>query len=112
MYRILIIAGLLNLAACSSLMLTGNSGTYEKSAERSATEVARDTAITADIKARHLEDDVVSLFDVGVRTVNGQVTLSGAVGSYEARNRAYRIARQAKGVNAVINQIRVEDRSQ
>lgn len=110
---VLILVSLLNFAACSSLMLTGGSGTYSGSgSERNASEVAKDTAITAEIKARHLDDPVVSMFEVGVRTVNGQVTLNGAVGSYEARNQAYRIARQVNGVSAVINQIRVEDRSE
>ncbi len=110
--RFLVLASLLNIAACSSLMMTGGGGTYsDPGSERSATEVARDTAITAEIKARHLDDPVVSVFDVGVRTVGGRVTLTGAVGSYEARNQAYRLARQVDGVTAVINQIRVEDRS-
>ncbi len=113
MIRVLIVASLLNLAACSSLMMTGGGGTYSGSTgtERSTTEVARDTAITAEVKARHLDDPLVSVFDVGVSTVNGKVTLSGTVGSYEARNQAYRLARQVNGVAAVINQIRVEDRS-
>ena len=93
-------------------MLTGGGGTYQDSgSERSATEAAKDTAITAEIKARHLDDAIVSMFDVSVRTVNGRVTLAGSVGSYEARNQAYRLARQVDGVTAVINQIRVEDRS-
>ncbi len=112
MSRILILASLLGLAACSSMMMTGGSGTYsDADSERSASEIAKDTAVTAEIKARHLDDPVVSVFEVGVRTVSGQVTLSGTVGSYEARNQAYRIARQVDGVTAVINQIRVEDRT-
>ena len=112
MYRILLLVSLLNLAACTSLMMTGGGSTYSASgSERSSTEVARDRSITAEIEARHRDDPVVSRFQVGVRTSNGQVTLTGAVGSYEARNQAYRIARQVSGVTAVINQIRVEDRS-
>lgn len=93
-------------------MMTGGGGTYSDSrSERSTTELARDTAITAEVKARHLDDPIVSVFDVGVSTVNSKVTLTGTVGSYEARNQAYRLARQVNGVAAVINQIRVEDRS-
>lgn len=95
------------------MMTGGKSGTYSGgSSERTANDVARDTAITAEIKARHLDDPVVNVFDVGVRTVSGRVTLTGTVGSYDARNQAYRIARRVKGVTAVINQIRVEDRTQ
>lgn len=107
----LLLAGLI-LAGCSSLMMSGGGGTYGSGGdERSATQVAKDTAITAEIKGRYMDDETVSTFEIGVRTVNGQVTLTGTVASYAARNQAYRIARQVDGVGAVINQIRVEDRT-
>jgi len=94
-------------------MMTGGGGTYSSDAgERTAADVARDTTIVAEIKGRYVNDPVVGVFDVGVGSVNGRVTLTGTVGSYEARNQAYRIARGVTGVTAVINQIRVEDRSQ
>ena len=101
------------LAGCSSLMMSGGGGSYGSgSDERSSTELAKDTAITTAVKARHMDDPTVNMFEIGVRTVNGQVTLTGTVGSYAARNQAYRLARQVDGVTSVVNQIRVEDRSQ
>jgi hyperosmotically inducible protein len=100
------------LAGCSSMMMTGNGGSYGNAAgEQRSTASARDSAITAEVKARHRDDPMVATEGIGVQTVNGQVTLTGTVGSYEARNQAYRIARQVNGVSAVINQVRVADRS-
>lgn len=111
-YSLPVLAVLLSLAGCSSFMMTGGGGTYDSGTdERTAAQVAKDTTIVAEIKGRYVNDPVVGVFDVGVRSVSGRVTLTGTVGSYEARNHAYRIARQVTGVSAVINQIRVEDRS-
>ncbi len=103
----------LNFCGCSSFLMSGGGGTYaaDASGERSSTELARDSAITAEVRAGHRNDPVVSAFEVGVRTNGGTVTLTGTVGSYEARNRAYRIARKVDGVSAVVNQVRVEDRT-
>ena len=111
-YWVLPLAAVLSLAGCSSFMMTGGGGTYGSGAnERTAAEVAKDTTIVAEIKGRFVNDPVVGVFDVGVRSVSGRVTLTGTVGNYEARNQAYRIARGVTGVTAVINEIRVEDRS-
>jgi hypothetical protein len=112
-HKLSLLLALLILGGCSSFMMTGGGGTYGSDAsERTAAEVARDTTIVAEIKGRYVNDPVVGVFEVGVGSVNGRVTLTGTVGSYEARNQAYRIARGVTGVTAVINQIRVEDRSQ
>jgi osmotically-inducible protein OsmY len=111
MHRIISLTGLLILGGCSSLMMTGNSGGYSQSSagEQSTTSSARDAAITSEVEARHRDDPLVGTAGIGVRTRNGQVTLTGTVDSYEARDQAYRIARQVNGVNAVINQVRVEN---
>ncbi len=77
--------------------------------ERSATEQARDAKISAAVRSAHAGDPAVSPFALGVRTVGGQVTLSGTVTNYAARNQAYRLARQVDGVTAVINQINVTE---
>ena len=112
-HKLPLFAVLLILAGCSSLMMTGGGGTYGGDAsERTAAEVARDTTIVAEIKGRYVNDPIVGVFEVGVGSVSGRVTLTGTVGSYEARNQAYRIARGVTGVTAVINRLRVEDRSQ
>jgi hyperosmotically inducible protein len=79
--------------------------------ERPASVVASDTAITTKIKGKYVADSVVSVFNIGVRTWEGTVTLSGNVGSFVARDQAEAIAKGTNGVKAVNNQIVVEDKS-
>jgi len=108
---LLITAVLLN--GCTAMMVGGAAvGGYQVGKdERPASVVASDSAITTKIKGKYVADSVVSVFNIGVRTWEGTVTLSGTVGSYIARNQAENIARGTKGVKAVNNQILVEDRS-
>ena len=54
---------------------------------------------------------LVSVFNIGVRTYEGTVTLSGTVGSILARDRAVSLARETDGVVTVNDQILIEDRS-
>jgi len=48
---------------------------------------------------------VVHVGDVGVTTLNGNVRLTGRVNSERERQRAAQIARNAKGVRSVDNEI-------
>ncbi len=108
----LLIAALM-LSGCTALMVGGAAvGGYQLGKdERPASVVASDSAITTKIKGKYVADSVVSVFNIGVRTWEGTVTLSGTVGSFTARDQAEVIAKGTKGVAAVNNQIIVEDRS-
>jgi osmotically-inducible protein OsmY len=44
---------------------------------------------------------------IGIRTVSGNVTLTGTVGSYPARDKAVNIANGTSGVKSVDNRIAV-----
>jgi hyperosmotically inducible protein len=114
MRLILILLVSLALTGCTAMMVGGGTtASYPSGAdERTATEVAADAAITSKIKGKHAADPVVSVFDVGVRTYAGTVTLFGSVGSIRARDRAIWLARETDGVQAVNNQILIEDRSE
>jgi hyperosmotically inducible protein len=79
--------------------------------ERTASVVAADSAITTSIKGKYVADSLVSVFNIGVRTYEGTVTLSGTVGSILARDRAVSLARETDGVVTVNDQIIIEDRS-
>ena len=98
---------LLSLVACSATMV----GEPAHREERTAGVAASDTAITTTIKGKFAADETVSVFDIGVRTWDGTVTLTGAVGSFRAREDAEDLARSTRGVRAVNNLIEVEDRS-
>jgi len=112
--RILIaLVSILMLAACTALMVGGDAsgGHQQGKDERQANVVVADSAITTKIKGRYAADSVVSVFNIGVRTWKGTVTLSGTVGSYIARDQAESIAKGTGGVRAVNNLIVIEDRS-
>ena len=63
-----------------------------------------DSVTTTKLKSEFLTDDTLRKGDISVTTNNGVVTLSGTVGSEEARKKAVDIARGQDGV------MRVEDK--
>ncbi len=112
--RIVIVAlHVLLLTGCTAMMVGGAAvGGYQLGKdERPPSVVASDSAITTKIKGKYVADSVVSVFNIGVRTYEGTVTLSGTVGSHVARQQAENLARETKGVKAVNNLVIVEDRS-
>lgn len=64
-----------------------------------------DTAITAAVKARLLEDKTTGGMSINVDSLNGTVALSGFATSDAERQRAEAIAREARGVKAVRNNL-------
>ncbi len=113
MRTLTVVAAGLVLCGCTSMMVGGGSaGSYKVDRdERPAGVVASDSAITTKIKGKYASDPVVSVFNIGVRTWEGTVTLSGTVGSYVARDQAESIAKTTGGVKAVNNHIVIADRS-
>ncbi len=98
------------MSGCAALLVGGAAvGGYELGKdEREPAVVATDSAITTKIKGKYIADSAVSVFNIGVQTYEGGVTLTGTVGSYVARDQAGRIAKATKGVTVVNNQIVVE----
>lgn len=109
---LILLVGLM-VSGCTALMVGGAAvGGYQVGKdERPASVVASDSAVTTKIKGKYVADSVVSVFNIGVRTYEGTVTLTGTVGSMIARNQAEAIAKGTKGVKAVNNLIEVQDRS-
>ena len=68
---------------------------------------AADAAITAEIKGKILAEKGLDSLDIKVETTNGAVTLRGQVKHEAQAGLAERIARDVKGVRAVINNISV-----
>ena len=64
-----------------------------------------DSAISTEILSRFGDDEDLRKFTIGVTARDGVVTLNGAVGSYDARDRAIGIARRTNGVRNVNNRI-------
>jgi osmotically-inducible protein OsmY len=70
---------------------------------------ADDASITAKIKAELASDSDVNPFNIDVTTHERVVTLRGSVKTEGAREKAERIARQAEGVERVVNLVKVGD---
>jgi hyperosmotically inducible protein len=79
-------------------------------AEKSATlkGYAGDTAITSEVKAKLLADDLVPSRKVTVETSNGVVHLSGTLESSKQVDRAADIAKAIAGVKSVKNDLKVQ----
>jgi hyperosmotically inducible periplasmic protein len=85
-----------SLVACSST--TG----------KTAGENVDDATITASVKAKLVADKPANLTRVDVDTNNATVYLNGVVESAEHKARAEELARQAKGVKSVVNNLQVK----
>ena len=92
-------------SGCAGYLLGDRKAAPAASPETGTYASASDSAISGDIRARFSADDELSNYRIGISTVSGRVTLSGAVGSYTARDRATEIARTTGGVRAVDNRI-------
>lgn len=66
-----------------------------------------DSAITASVKTRMLDDDRVAGTSITVETLNGTVMLSGFARNADEKAAAESIARKVEGVRDVKNQITV-----
>jgi hyperosmotically inducible protein len=73
-----------------------------------AGEKVDDAAITAKVNASLARDKDLSAIKIDVDTQNGEVTLSGLAPSASAKEQAGEIARSAKGVNSVNNQLTIK----
>jgi hyperosmotically inducible protein len=108
----LLVAGLsasLVLAGCVPVLIGGAAvgGYYLGKDDRSPTQIAADSSITAKIKSKFVGDKYVDAFDINVDTYDGDVTLHGDVTNTIAREQAGKLASQVEGVKSVDNRIRV-----
>ena len=67
-----------------------------------------DASITANVKSRLVAEKASNLTRVDVDTNNGTVYLNGTVETPEQKARAEEIAREAKGVRSVINNLQIQ----
>ena len=74
---------------------------------RTFSDKVEDATITASVKSKLLWNTRTDGLDIGVDTVAGKVTLSGAASSAEEKDLAGRLARNTNGVVAVDNRIAV-----
>ena len=70
-----------------------------------------DTVITTKVKALYVKDKEVSALNIEVKTVNGEVHLTGTAKSRQEADKAASIARGVTGVTSVKNDIQVASSS-
>ena len=73
--------------------------------QEGASDYASDTAITTEVKTKMAADKAVAATAINVETMQGTVQLSGFAKSQAEKERAAEIARTAKGVRTVRNDI-------
>ncbi len=66
-----------------------------------------DTAITAKVKAKLMNDHRLKKSDISVMTTNGVVTLEGTATTTKAKSEAERVAKSVEGVKSVDNNLKV-----
>lgn len=66
-----------------------------------------DVTITAAVKAKLIDDELTKARNIDVDTVEGVVTLTGKVQSWNERSRAQQIAQETDGVKGVKNNLEV-----
>jgi hyperosmotically inducible protein len=82
-------------------------GYYLGKDDRSASQIAEDSSITAKVKSKLIGDKYVDAFDINVDTYENVVTLHGNVSNTIAREQAEKLAAGVPGVLSVENRIKV-----
>jgi hyperosmotically inducible periplasmic protein len=97
------------LSGCAAALIGGAAagGYYAGKDERTASQIAKDGAITTEVKSRMIADKDVKALDVNVDTYENVVILRGTVRTTAQRTAAERVARGAKGVKSVRNELKV-----
>ncbi len=75
--------------------------------ERSADRIAKDAAITAEVKSRLIAEKDIRALSINVDTYEGMVVLKGRVKNSEQRSLAEMLAGRASGVASVRNELKV-----
>jgi hyperosmotically inducible protein len=98
------------ISACTAAKNTGTAvaeGTKEAAEETN--EAVTDASITAAVKMKMADDEVVSASNIDVDTDNGVVTLNGTVKSEAEAQKAIDLARSVDGVKDVRSNLKVSN---
>jgi osmotically-inducible protein OsmY len=101
------------LTGCSAMLL-GEGGTSSPpigSDSRSQAQSAADEALAGAVAGAIAADPMLKPVNVAVSARSGEVTISGTVSSFAARDQAVHVATAVSGVSRVHNQIRVRTKN-
>lgn len=104
--------GAFGLAGCGPMLMAGvaTSGVV-LAQERSVGHAIDDAGIQLDLRQRLLESSPDDFDRIGLEVVEGRVLMTGRVDDQEQRIEASRVAWTTPGVEDVINEVEVSDRS-
>jgi osmotically-inducible protein OsmY len=94
--------------ATSVAMAPAKKEKAEKTKHEGAGEYVGDSYITTKVKSLLAEDSFLKSFEISVKTLKGDVQLSGTVDSQKAVDKAGEIAKSVKGVKSVKNNLTVK----
>ena len=95
------------LAAAALFALAGCASEGEK--KSGAETYLDDAAITTKVKTAIFNEPSLKVFDVGVKTEDGVVYLSGNVKSRAEMAKAVEVARKVNGVKSVRNELKLKE---
>jgi hyperosmotically inducible protein len=102
------LSGIIAFTGCTAAKNTGTAvseGTKE--AAETTGEVVTDASITAAVKMKMADDELVKARNIDVDTKDGVVTLNGTVGSKAEEQKAIDLANTVDGVKRVISNLTV-----
>ena len=101
----IMLLALVSASGCTGMLLADRPPAAVLEQEEGTGMSPRDNAISTEILSRFGDDQDLRNYTIGVSARDGVVTLNGAVGSYDARDRAIGIARRTNGVRNVNSRI-------
>jgi hyperosmotically inducible periplasmic protein len=98
------------LSGCAAVVVGGAAvgGYYLGKDDRSADVIAKDAAITGEVKSKLIAAPGISSGQINVDTYEGVVTLRGEVGNESQGATAEKIARGVSGVKAVKTELKLK----
>jgi osmotically-inducible protein OsmY len=92
-------------AVAAAVALLSATGCAVSRGQETAGAYIDDTGITAQVKARFIDNTDVAASSIGVETLNGTVMLTGFAKNTREKDTAEKIARNVNGVRSVRNEI-------
>ncbi len=103
--RVAVVGAAIAAGACGDGAGPSVSGRRIEQASAEVKEETQDAAITAKVKAAIIREPELKSTQINVDTLNGDVTLSGAVETEHASARAEEVAERVEGVRSVANRL-------
>jgi len=102
------LSGIIAFTGCNAAKNTGTAvGEGTKEAAEKTGEVVTDASITAAVKMKMADDELVKARNIDVDTKDGVVTLNGTVGSKAEEQKAIDLSNQVNGVKRVVSNLKV-----